>query len=247
MRRRFDLAARPAITPAMPLSIIGVDADDTLWHTETVFRLTHRRFNELLGDFADEATLEAKLSAVERENMKAYGYGAKGFTLSMLQTALEVSEGNVSTKVIQELLAAGREMMTHPIEPLPGIEDALKSLAERGRLVVITKGDLFHQESKLAASGLGSYFSGVEIVSEKTPEIYTRAFARHGGSAETALKTGNSVKSDILPMLQAGGYAALVPYPLVWEHERADKPTDHPRFREVETLSLLPAWLDEIG
>jgi putative hydrolase of the HAD superfamily len=138
-------------------------------------------------------------------------------------------------------------MMTHPIEPLPGVEEALKSLAARGRLVLITKGDLFHQESKLAASGLGSHFSGVEIVSEKTPEIYTRAFARHGGSVETSLMTGNSVKSDILPMLQAGGYAALVPYPLVWEHERAEKPSTHPRFREVETLSHLPAWLDEIG
>lgn len=231
----------------MPLSIIGVDADDTLWHTETVFRLTHKRFNQLLGDFADEETLEAKLAAVERENMKTYGYGAKGFTLSMLQTALEVSEGNVSTKVIQELLAAGREMMTHPIEPLPGVEEALKALKERGRLVVITKGDLFHQESKLAASGLGSYFSGVEIVSEKTPEIYARAFARHGGTVETSVMTGNSVRSDILPVLEAGGYAALVPYPLVWEHERAEKPADHPRFREVETLSHLPAWLDEIS
>ena len=112
----------------MPLTIIGVDADDTLWHTETVFRLTHKRFNELLGDFADEETLEAKLAAVERENMKSYGYGAKGFTLSMLQTALEISDGQVSTKVIRELLDAGREMMTHPIEPLPGVEDALLQL-----------------------------------------------------------------------------------------------------------------------
>ena len=231
----------------MPLTIIGVDADDTLWHTETVFRLTHKRFNELLSDFADEDALEARLAAIERENMKAYGYGAKGFTLSMLQTALEVSEGKVSTRVIQELLSAGREMMTHPIEPLPGVEEALKALKERGRLVLITKGDLFHQESKLAASGLGSHFSGVEIVSEKTPEIYTRAFARHGGSAESSLMTGNSVKSDILPMLAAGGYAALVPYPLVWEHERAEKPVDNPRYREVETLGRLPAWLDEIG
>jgi putative hydrolase of the HAD superfamily len=231
----------------MPLSIIGVDADDTLWHTETVFRLTHQRFNELLGDFADAETLEASLSAIERENMKTYGYGAKGFTLSMLQTALEVSEGKVSTAIIKELLQAGREMMTHPIDPLPGVEEALKQLSDRYRLIVVTKGDLFHQESKLAASGLGSYFSGVEIVSEKTPEIYTRAFARHGGAAETSLMTGNSVKSDILPMLEAGGYAALIPYPLVWEHERAEKPTNHPRFREMEKLAHLPAWLDEIA
>jgi putative hydrolase of the HAD superfamily len=231
----------------MSVTIIGVDADDTLWHTETVFRLTHKRFNELLGEFADEDTLESRLSTIERENMKTYGYGAKGFTLSMLQTALEVSEGQVSTRVLRELLDAGREMMTHPIEPLPGVEEALVQLKERGRLVLITKGDLFHQESKLAASGLGSHFSGVEIVSEKTPEIYTKAFARHGGSAETSLMTGNSVRSDILPMLAAGGYAALVPYPLVWEHERAEKPEGHPKYREIQTLGSLPAWLDEIG
>jgi len=231
----------------MPIGIIGIDADDTLWHNEPVFRLTHRRFNELLGEFADEHTLEARLADIERANISTYGYGAKGFTLSMLQTALEVSDGRVSTKVLRDILDAGREMMTHPMEPLPGVEDALKQLKERARLVLITKGDLFHQESKLAASGLGSHFSGVEIVSEKTPEIYTRAFARHGGSVETSLMTGNSVKSDILPMLRAGGYAALVPYPLVWEMERAEKPEGHPRYREVETLALVNRWLDEIG
>src|SRR5262249_46648193 len=148
-------------------------------------------------------------STVERDNMKAYGYGAKGFTLSMLQTALEVSNGKVSTAIISELLQAGREMMTHPIEPLPGVDDALKDLSERAPLVLITKGDLFHQESKLAASGLGSYFSGVEIVSEKTSDIYVRAFARHGTAPQQALMAGNSVKSDILPVIAAGGYAAL--------------------------------------
>jgi len=231
----------------MPLSVIGVDADDTLWHTETVFRLTHQRFNELLSEFGDPEMLEAKLSAVERDNMKTYGYGAKGFTLSMLQTALEVSNGKVSTAIISELLQAGREMMTHPIEPLPGVEGALKELAGRAPLVLITKGDLFHQESKLAASGLGSYFSGVEIVSEKTPDIYVRAFARHGAAPGRALMAGNSVKSDILPVIAAGGYAALIPYPLVWEHERAEKPAGNPRFREMETLGRLPAWVDEIG
>jgi putative hydrolase of the HAD superfamily len=236
-----------AKSPRMTIKIIGVDADDTLWHNEPVFRLTHKRFNELLGDFADADAIEEKLAAVERVNMKTYGYGAKGFTLSMLQTALEISDNNVSPKVLKEILDAGREMMTHPIEPLPGVEEALKDLADRARLVLITKGDLFHQESKLASSGLGSHFSGVEIVSEKTPEIYTKAFARHGGSAETSLMTGNSVKSDILPMLAAGGYAALVPYPLVWWNEAADKPEGHQRYREVEALKLVRNWLDEIG
>lgn len=231
----------------MPLSLIGVDADDTLWHSEPVFHLTHKRFNDLLADFASPEVLEAKLAEVERRNLKTYGYGAKGFTLSMLETALEVSEAKVSAATLKEILTAGREMMTHPHDPLPGAEAALKELAKRARLILITKGDLFHQESKLAASGLGSHFSGVEIVSEKTAETYTRAFARHGGAAATALMAGNSVKSDILPMLAAGGWAAFIPYPLVWAHEEAAAPVGHPRFRELASLAQLPPWVDEIG
>jgi putative hydrolase of the HAD superfamily len=231
----------------MPLPLIGVDADDTLWHNEPVFRLTHERFNTLLRDFADPPAIEAKLEEVERRNLATYGYGAKGFTLSMIETALEVSDTRVAPAVLREILEAGREMMKHPHEPLPGVEDALKGLADRGRLILVTKGDLFHQEMKLAASGLGSYFSGVEIVSEKTPEVYSRVFARHGGRAEDAVMAGNSVKSDVLPMLAAGGYAALVPYPLVWSHEAADPPSDHPRFCELGSLAELPRWLDEIG
>jgi putative hydrolase of the HAD superfamily len=231
----------------MPLSLIGVDADDTLWHNEPVFRLTHERFNTLRATFADAEALEARLSAVERRNLSTYGYGAKGFTLSMIETALEASEGKISGAAINEILGFGREMMTHPHEPLPSVEAALKALAERAPLVLITKGDLFHQESKLAASGLGSHFSGIEIVSEKTPETYARAFARHGGRVETALMTGNSVKSDILPMLRAGGWAALIPYPLVWIHEAAEAPKDHPRFKELASLAELPGWVDEIG
>jgi putative hydrolase of the HAD superfamily len=231
----------------MTLALIGIDADDTLWHNEPVFRLTHRRFNDLLADFADETELEARLAAVERRNIATYGYGAKGFTLSMIETALEVSAAKVSPAVLKEILEAGREMMTHPHEPLPGVAEALEQLAERAPLVLITKGDLFHQESKLAASGLGSHFSGVEIVSEKTADTYRRAFARHGAAADAALMAGNSVKSDVLPVLDTGGWAALIPYPLVWGHEAATAPVGHPRFREVETLGSLAAWIDTIS
>lgn len=231
----------------MPLPLIGIDADDTLWHNEPVFRMTHERFNTLLRDFADPQAIEDKLNEIERRNLATYGYGAKGFTLSMLETALDVSDNTVSPATLREILESGREMMKHPHEPLPGVAEALEVLAKHARLILITKGDLFHQEMKLAASGLGSHFSGVEIVSEKTPEIYTKTFARHGGRAEDSLMAGNSVKSDVLPMLAAGGYAALVPYPLVWSHEAADPPTGNPRFREVETLAQLPAWLEEIG
>lgn len=233
------------MTQTLPL--IGIDADDTLWHNEPVFRLTHQRFNDLLRDFADPDTIENKLNETEQRNIGVYGYGAKGFTLSMIETALAVSNSKVDAGVLKEILEAGREMMRHPVEPLPGVEPALEELAKRGRLILITKGDLFHQESKLAASGLGSHFSGVEIVSEKTAETYTRAFARHGGAAERSLMAGNSVKSDVLPMLAAGGYAALVPYPMVWSWEAAEIPAGHPRFREIEQLARLSAWLDEIG
>ena len=228
----------------MPLTIIGVDADDTLWHTETVFRLTHKRFNELLGDFADEDTLEAKLAYIERENMKSYGYGAKGFTLSMLQTALEISDGKVSTKVIRELLDAGREMMTHPIEPLPGVEDALLQLKERGRLVLITKGDLLDQERKLAASGLDDLFAAVEIVSEKDRGTYDRVFARHGTGPAEAVMAGNSMKSDVLPALAAGAFAVHIPYVVTWAHELADAPEGHDRYGALERIAELPAWIE---
>lgn len=230
----------------MQPSIIGLDADDTLWHNETVFRFTHERFNELLADFADADTLDAELAACEKRNLHTYGYGAKGFTLSMLETALNVSDRKIPAETLNEILMAGREMMRHPVDPLPGVEDALETLAGRGRLVLVTKGDLFHQESKLAASGLGSFFSGVEVVSEKDVETYQRVFARYETTADSVIMAGNSVRSDILPVLEAGGFAALVPYPLVWEHEAADAPEDHPRFRELSCLGDLPGWIDEL-
>lgn len=227
----------------MPVALIGVDADDTLWHNETHFRRTQARFGELMGRFAPAKELEARLLGAERRNLSVYGYGVKGFTLSMLETALEVGGDAVTPALVGDLLAAGRELMAHPVEPLPGVEAALEALAERARLVLITKGDLFHQESKLAASGLGPLFSGVEIVSEKTPGTYARVFARYGAEPAQALMAGNSVRSDVLPALEAGAYAALIPYPLVWEHEAAALPHDRSRFRELATLAELPAWV----
>jgi putative hydrolase of the HAD superfamily len=230
----------------MSVRIVGLDADDTLWHNESIFRLTHERFNELLAPFADPETLEARLAETERRNLGVFGYGAKGFTLSMLETALEVSERRVSAGVLAEILAAGREILTHPVEPLPGVREALEQLAADHRMVLITKGDLFHQETKLAASGLGQYFSGVEIVSEKSAETYRNIFKRYGEGAEHAVMAGNSVRSDVLPALEAGSYAALIPYPFVWVNEAADAPVAHPRFKELHSLAQLPAWLAEI-
>jgi putative hydrolase of the HAD superfamily len=230
----------------MRITTVGLDADDTLWHNETLFRMTHARFVALLEPHGDAATLEARLAEAEKRNLRLYGYGVKGFTLSMIETALELTDGEVSTRVIREILAAGREMLTEPVEPLPGVETALARLSEQYRLVLITKGDLLHQEQKLAASGLGDLFAAVEIVSEKDQGTYERVFARHGSGPEKSLMAGNSVKSDIIPALDAGAFAALIPYPLVWAHEAATAPHDHPRYKELASLADLPAWLEEL-
>jgi putative hydrolase of the HAD superfamily len=238
---------QPALGGVMPISIVGLDADDTLWHNESYFRMTQQRFNELLADFAEPVHIETRLAEVERRNLRTYGYGAKGFTLSMLETALEVSGARVSSAILAEILAAGRELMHHPVEPLPGVRDALEILAKRHRLVLITKGDLIHQESKLAASGLGGFFSGVEIVSDKLAYTYRRVFSRHGADPDVSVMAGNSIRSDILPALEAGSFAAWIPYPLVWEHEAGDAPKAHPRFRELQSLGELAGWIDTLG
>jgi putative hydrolase of the HAD superfamily len=148
--------------------------------------------------------------------------------------------------VVREILAAGREMLSEPVEPLPGVDAALARLSERYRLVLITKGDLLHQEQKLAASGLGELFSGVEIVSEKTADTYSKIFTRYGPGPERAVMAGNSVKSDILPALQAGAYAAYIPYPITWAHELAEIPTGNPRYAELATLAELPGWIEQL-
>ncbi|CAN1555119.1 COG1011 Predicted hydrolase (HAD superfamily) [Caulobacteraceae bacterium] len=231
----------------MTITTVGLDADDTLWHNETLFRLTHKRFTDLLSPHCDEATLEARLAETEKRNLRLYGYGVKGFTLSMIETAMELTDGAVETSVIREILAAGREMLTEPVEPLPGVDHALAQLSERYRLVLITKGDLLHQEQKLAASGLGDLFAAVEIVSEKDADTYRRVFTRHGTGPAQAVMAGNSVRSDVIPAIEAGCWGALIPYPLVWAHEAANAPSDHARYVELASIADLPAWIDSLA
>ena len=222
------------------LTTIGFDADDTLWHNETFFRLTQERFTELLCDHCEAAHLQDRLLAAERRNLGHYGFGVKGFTLSMIETAIEVSTGRVPAAVIGEILAAGREMLEHPVDLLPHAHATVAALAAQYRVILVTKGDLLDQERKLAQSGLGDLFDGVEIVSDKTPSIYSAAFARHGTGADQGLMVGNSLKSDVLPMLAAGGWGVHVPHGLTWALEQADPPQDHPRFHEMADLSALP-------
>lgn len=225
------------------VSTIAFDADDTLWHNERIFRLTEARFVELLTPHTDHAGLEERLLEAERRNLGLYGFGVKGFVLSMMETALDVTANTVPQDVLAEILAAGREMLAHPIETMPHVQETLEALAGRYRLLVITKGDLFDQERKLAQSGLGDFFEGVEIVSDKTPEVYQRVFARHGDGAAEAMMIGNSLKSDVIPALRAGAWGVHVPHELTWALEHAEEPTDHPRFRKIADLRELLALL----
>lgn len=228
------------------ISTIGFDADDTLWQNETFFRTTQDRFAELLADYADPGPLHARLLAAERRNLGHYGFGIKGFMLSMIETAIEVTEARVPSSVIAEILAAGQEMLAHPIELLPEAAETVRRLAESHRLILVTKGDLMDQERKLAQSGLGELFHAVEIVSNKTASVYARAFATHGGGAGAAMMVGNSMKSDVLPAIEAGAWGVFVPHGLTWEVEHAAAPEDHPRFRELPSLGRVPDLLAEI-
>lgn len=232
---------------AARLTTVGLDADDTLWHNETIFRLTQDRFRALMADVAAPDVLDARLAAVEKRNLSLYGYGVKGFTLSLVETAMELTGGEPPGRIVADILAAGREMLAHPVEPLPGVDHALAELSQRYRLVLITKGDLLHQEQKLAASGLGDLFAAVEIVSEKDSATYTRVFERHGTGAGEAAMCGNSLRSDVLPALEAGAFAAHIPYPLTWAHEMADAPVGHPRFGALASIAEFPAWLRSLA
>ena len=227
----------------MPINTVGLDADDTLWHNETIFRLTHARFVDLLDDHGDAEVIEARLAETEQRNLRLYGYGVKGFTLSMIETAMELCDGGAPPEVVREIMAAGREMLAHPVETLPGVDEALAALSQKYRLVLITKGDLLDQERKLAASGLGDLFAAVEIVSEKDRGTYERIFARHGNGAAEAVMAGNSMKSDVLPALAAGAYGVHIPYVVTWAHEMADAPENHARYGALESIGHLPDWI----
>ncbi|SEQ02295.1 putative hydrolase of the HAD superfamily [Devosia sp. YR412] len=230
----------------MPITTIAFDADDTLWQNEQFIRLTEQRFADLLRPYADATDLNERLSAASVRNLAFYGYGMKGFTLSMIETALEVTEHRVPGTVIAELLAAGRELLSYPIETLPYVDQALTQLQQSHRLILITKGDVIDQERKLAASGLAEYFAAIEIVPDKTAAVYARIFARHTDGAERTVMVGNSLRSDILPALEAGSFAVYVPHEMNWSHEHADEPVNNPRYARITHLGELAETLAQL-
>ncbi|MCY1664558.1 HAD family hydrolase [Rhizobium sp. SL86] len=229
-----------------PLTVIGFDADDTLWQNEQYYKLTESHFRDLLAEFAEGEHVSERLLEAERRNLAYYGFGIKGFTLSMIETALEVTEGKAPAEVVSKILSIGRELLSHPVECLPHAREALEALCGHYFLVLITKGDLFDQERKLAQSGLGDFFDAVEIVSDKSATTYRRIFGKHGEGPEQAMMIGNSLKSDVVPAIAAGAWGVFVPHELTWVLEHVDKPAEAPRFREIATLGDVKPLIDEI-
>ena len=229
------------------LTTIGFDADDTLWQNEHFYKLTEARFATLLTGHVEPGELSAHLLDTERRNLKQYGFGIKGFTLSMIETAIEVTRGDIPASVIAEILEAGRDMLSHPVETLPHVRETLETLAGRYRMVMITKGDLFDQERKLAESGLGELFDAVEIVSDKDTDTYRRVFRQYGDGPERAMMVGNSLKSDVVPAIAAGSWGVYIPHDLNWVLEHAEEPVASPRYHQLAHLGELTALIAEVG
>ncbi|MCP5051387.1 MAG: HAD family hydrolase [bacterium] len=229
------------------IDIIAFDADDTLWHNESIFQLTHDKYEALLSEYHSAEWIQKKLFETEMRNLQHFGYGVKGFTLSMIETAIELTEGRVRGDQIQTIINFAREMVNAPVELLEQVEETIKNLFQSYPLMLITKGDLFDQESKIARSGLSDYFKHIEILSVKTPDTYREVLKKHNIDASRFLMVGNSPKSDILPVLEIGGHAALVPYHLCWEHERVDESQlDQMHYHHLEHIGLLPGMIQQL-
>lgn len=225
------------------IRIIGFDADDTLWHNENLFEQAHARYRQLLAKYHPAAEVNRVLFATEVRNLPLYGYGVKSYMLSTIESAIELTKGAISAQETREILALGQEILAHPVELLPGVTEVVPRLARDYRLLLLTKGDLHHQERKVAASGLAAHFSAIEIVSEKDGATYERILRRHDVAPGEFVMVGNSVKSDILPVLALGGTGVHIPYQFTWSHEHAEPPQAHPRFRRIERLIELPSLL----
>lgn len=224
---------------------IAFDADDTLWHNERDFALSQDAFARMLSDFTTPDHLQDRLLAAEHRNLGIYGFGVKGFTLSMIETAIEVTDGQVPTKVIADLLALGREMLNAPVEVIDGAQEAIEALKDKADILLITKGDLLDQDRKLAQSGLGELFDHVEIVSDKSVQTYSHIFAHYDTSHQ--MMVGNSLRSDVIPALKAGLWGIHIPHELTWAYEQAEAPVTHRHFRKLDSIAALPALISSLS
>ncbi|MEO9803818.1 MAG: HAD family hydrolase [Reichenbachiella sp.] len=219
--------------------IIAFDADDTLWHNESYFRETEKKFYALLEGYLPEHSLSKELFRIEMQNLELYGYGIKAFTLSMIESAMQISNNTISLEDIQKIISYGKELLQMPVELIDDAESVLKVLYGKYRLVLATKGDLLDQHRKLTKSGLGKYFHHIEIMSEKKEENYEHLLKRLDIAAEEFVMIGNSLKSDVLPVLEMGGTAFHVPYHVTWAHEHVDRKIEHNNFHSLEKITDL--------
>ena len=231
----------------MPVRVVGFDGDDTLWHSETRFHVTQGEFHELLKQHVPEADADRRLAEMELKNLGIYGYGVKSFTLSMLETAIELTEGQIPASDLKVILGWGKRMLMEPTELLEGVEETLHKLSPSYDLLLITKGDLFDQESKLAQSGLGDLFLGVEILTEKNVDSYRGVFRRRSIQPEDFVMVGNSLRSDIVPVVSLGGHAVHIPYEVTWDHEHVPE-EEMPKggWRRIASIRELPGLLEEL-
>lgn len=228
----------------MTIKIIAFDADDTLWVNEPYFREAEEKFCSLLEDYMPHHSISQELFKTEMQNLALYGYGVKGFMLSMIETAMRVSGNTVPHSIIEKAIQYGKDLLGKPIELLDGMEEALHLLKKKYRLVVATKGDLLDQERKLKKSGLEHYFHHIEIMSDKQETDYQKLIRHLDINPEEFLMIGNSLKSDIMPVLAIGGHAVHIPYHTTWAHEKVEHSIDHLNFRQAETIKdILPDLL----
>ena len=221
---------------------IGFDADDTLWHNERLFSITQEKFRRILKEHAPDL-VDRQLLDTEKKNLQVFGYGIKGFVLSMIETSIQLTKGEISGNEIEQIMDFGREMLTTPIQLLEHVEDTLQQLQNKYILLLISKGDLIDQEAKIARSGLSDYFNSIEIISEKNVPAYQKILDKHQIVPERFLMVGNSIRSDILPILEMGGTAVYIPYEIDWAHEHDSKPGSSASFHEMTHLGQLPGWL----
>ena len=229
------------------INLIGLDADDTLWHNERYYAETQTKFAQLLSQYQPEEWVRKQLLQTENRNIEHFGYGIKAFALSMIETAVELTDGRISGQDVRTLIEMATNMLNAEVELLEHVGETIPKLAASHPLALITKGDLLDQEKKIAHSGLGGYFQHVEVVSQKNPEVYGRLLSRLSIQPENFLMMGNSLRSDILPVLELGGKAVYIPHEITWEHESASAPeANRPGYFFLDDFSKLPEIIQKL-
>lgn len=238
----------------MQIAAIGFDADDTLWHNEDHFNATEEAFADIVAPWATPDEARALLLTTETHNLELFGYGVKSFTLSMIEAAMELSGGAIGTADLAVLLDRGKAMLARPAELLPNVREVVESLSERHPLLLITKGDLHHQERKVQLSGMAHHFAAIEVISEKDTTSYARILQRHSIDATRFVMIGNSVKSDVLPAVALGAVGVHIPYTFTWAHEvveshhvhQAERNVDGARYWELDAIGEVPALIQRL-